>query len=288
MVAWANPSAVAAAARQREALRQQMLLRALWRDAPDAVVAGWLQGPADRGLQAYRDNAAALAVVALAAPYPTLQQLLGEAAFAGFARAFWRAQPPQQGDLGTWGADLPAFIEAEPALADEPYLADVARLEWALHLAERAADAAPLHGVERLADTDPQQLWVRFQPGVAFWASAHPVVTVWAAHRQQHADRFLPVQAAFRQGVQETAWVWRQGLVARARALSRPEAHFCQRLLAGDSLGSALTQVQAQPDTASFHFETWLLNALHEGCLAAFDTQPPASATPVPTRSALS
>ncbi len=271
-----------AQALQREALRQQMLLRALWRDAPDTVVAGWLRGPADRGLKAYRDNAGALAVQALAAPFPTVQQLLGDAAFAGMARAFWRAQPPQAGDLGEWGAALPAFIEAEPALAEEPYLADVARLEWALHQAERAADAQPLQGVERLADTDPQALFVRFQPGVWCGASAHPVVTIWVAHRQQHAERFLPVQAAFAQGRQETAWVWRQGLVGQARALSAAEARFNQHLLAGHSLGAALEAAQPGPDGQGLDFEAWLLNALHEGCLAAFDTADSRTATPQP------
>ena len=67
----------------REALRQQMLLRALLGDARPGVVAGWLRdGPrVDAGLAAYRANAGALAERALAAAYPTVQQLLGEVSF---------------------------------------------------------------------------------------------------------------------------------------------------------------------------------------------------------------
>ena len=48
----------------KEALRQQMLLRALWRDAPPGVVGGWLRGAPERwrrGLQVYQANAGALA-----------------------------------------------------------------------------------------------------------------------------------------------------------------------------------------------------------------------------------
>ena len=40
-----------------------------------------------------------------------------------------QAGPPLQGDVATWGVGLPDFIAAGQQLADEPYLADVARLE---------------------------------------------------------------------------------------------------------------------------------------------------------------
>ena len=62
----------------KEGLRQQMLLRALWRDARPGVVTGWLRDAPERsarGLQAYQANAGALAERALAAAYPTLVQL---------------------------------------------------------------------------------------------------------------------------------------------------------------------------------------------------------------------
>ena len=89
--------------RQREALRQQMMLRALLGDARPAVVEGWLGGDATRkraGLAAYRANAGALAERALAAAVPTVAQLLGDESFAGFARAFWTAHPPTEFRIG--------------------------------------------------------------------------------------------------------------------------------------------------------------------------------------------
>ena len=62
----------------KEALRQQMLLRALLGDARPGVVTGWLQPrQVQRGLATYKANAGALAEAALAAAFPTLQQLLG-------------------------------------------------------------------------------------------------------------------------------------------------------------------------------------------------------------------
>ena len=69
---------------QKEALRQQMLLRALWRDARPGVVAGWMRDGARfaRGLAAYQANAGALAERALGAAFPTIAALLGDESFA--------------------------------------------------------------------------------------------------------------------------------------------------------------------------------------------------------------
>ena len=153
---------------QKEALRQQMLLRALWADARPGVVAGWLRDApprAARGLQAYRANAGALAERALTAAFPTVAQLVGEESFAALARALWFAQPPQRGDIGSWGEGLADFIAAAPQLADEPYLADVARLDWAVHSAEQAAERGPATGLERLAEADPADLLLRLAEG---------------------------------------------------------------------------------------------------------------------------
>ncbi len=255
----------------KEALRQQMLLRALWRDARPGVVAGWLRdGPRfQRGLQAYRANAGAVAERALGAAFPTLVQLLSEASFAALARAFWHAEPPQRGDVAEWGAALPAFIEGDAQLATEPYLADVARLEWALHAAERAADAGPVTGMALLGAYDPAVLHLALQPGTALLSSPHPIVTLWHAHRSDAADRFAPVRAAFAAGHGEHALVRRRGWVAEVLALDAASARFVAALLDGRDLGSGLHDAGE-----GFDFESWLLEALQAGALATVTAVP--------------
>lgn len=249
----------------REALRQQMLLRALLGDARPAVVAGWLRDGArfERGFQAYRANAGALAERALAAAFPTVQQLVGEDSFAKLARVFWRRQPPTDGDIANWGAALPAFIADDEALADEPYLADVARLEWAVHRAERAADAGPPQGLELLADADPAGLTLRLAPGTALVISPHPVATLWQAHRSAAEDRFAPVRQAFAAGQGEAVLVAREGWRATVAAVSAAEAAFLDELLAGRPLARALTAAGE-----GFDFEAWLIAALRRGLLS--------------------
>jgi len=255
----------------KEALRQQMLLRALWRDARPGVVAGWLRDGAkfQRGLQAYQANAGALAERALGAAFPTLLQLLGEESFAALARAFWHAAPPERGDIAAWGAALPAFIDAAAQLADEPYLADVARLEWAVHEAEQAANAVAPTGLERLGDTEPARLTLQLQPGTVLLSSPHPVVTVWQAHRSAAEDRFAPVRAAFAAGRGEHALVCRRGWLVEVLALEAGCARFVAALLAGRDLASALLDAGA-----GFDFETWLIEALQAGAVAAVKDVP--------------
>jgi len=260
------------AARDREALRQQMLLRALWHDARPGVVAGWTRDGDRfaRGLQAYQANAGALAERALAAAYPTVMQLLGDESFAGLSRAFWHRHPPLLGDVARWGAELPAFVAAAEQLAEEAYLADVARLDWAVHCAHTAADGPPAPvGLHLLAQADPAGLWLHLQPGTAVVASPHPVVSIWQAHHitsVDGTDRFGPVREALAAQQAEVALVHRQGWRVQVMALPAADQVFVQAVLAGQPLATALAA--SSETTVDFDFERWLVRALQGGWLA--------------------
>ena len=130
--------------------QQQMLLDGLF-DLWPAVQANaalasqqaWPASQYQRGLQAYRSNAAILAQRVLAAAFPTLKRLMGDEQFDGLAVHFWRAHPPAKGDLAQWGEGLEAFLRAVPDLMlHEAHLPDVAALEWALHAGQTAPDQA--------------------------------------------------------------------------------------------------------------------------------------------------
>ena len=263
----------------KEALRQQMLLRALWRDARPGVLAGWTRDGANfmRGLQTYQANAGALAERALAAAFPTLQELLGDDSFANLARAFWHHAPPERGDVGTWGCDLARFVATAPDLADEPYLTDVARLEWAVHQAQSAADSGlDANSLAVLTDHDPQRIWFRPKAGTQVLVSLHPVVGIWLAHRQPAEtgiDRFAAVRQAFAAKQAQTALIWRGAWAVQVVALDPADALLTQALCQGQSLGRALEQVTM--DHPGFEFEVWLVTALQRGWLAAASVSSP-------------
>jgi hypothetical protein len=191
--------------------------------------------------------------------------LVGDDAFAGLARDFWHRHPPARGDLGEWGAALPAFIAANAALASEPYLADSASLDWLVHQASRAddgPDAAPALGA--LAEHPPEALQLALRPGCAVLASHYPVAAIWQAHRQAGDDRFAAVREAFAAARADTAFVRREGFAVCVDALGAHDATFTTAVLRGESLAAAL-------DAAGecFAFDRWLLQALQQHWLVA-------------------
>ena len=94
--------------------------------------------PAAARLRVYRHHVFESLGAALAATFPTVQALVGTDFFRGLARASSVTRLPAQPVLAEYGADFPAFIAGYEAARDLPYLADVARLDWALNLAFHA------------------------------------------------------------------------------------------------------------------------------------------------------
>lgn len=254
-----------------EAQRQQLLLRHLWGRDDAPALASWLRDDAvraERAVLAYRANAEAGAARALAIALPTLETLVGGEALRVIAARHWQRCPPPHGDLGLFGATLADALADDEALSEWPYVADLARLDWAVHACERAADAAvAVQGLERLGDTDPALLVLALRPGTAVVASRWPIVILHAAHRADAAsgeDRIAAARAALDRGEAQTAIVWRTGWRAQVAAIDPPLARFTASLATVPTLAGAL-------DAAGegFDFEAWLLRALRDGWLAA-------------------
>ena len=242
---------------ETEARRQQQLLAALSRRGEPPA----LREPAaraERGLSAYRANASALAERALAAACPTVQAMMGEDDFAALARAFWRDHPPQRGDLGEWGGELPVWITAQHDLAEWPWLADSAWLDLALHRCERAADAQPeLASLALLGEADPADIGLQLMPGLAVHVSPFPIATVHAAHRSHAPGAFAPVRAALAAGQGEAVCVSREGWRAVVHRLAAGEVAFMAALLRGAPLAAAL-----EAAGEGFDFGAWLQRAI--------------------------
>lgn len=257
------------------AQEQQALLHALMGERDDSGLWPHLQlahAPlARRGLQAYQANGLALAERALAAAYPVLAQLIGGESFAPLARHFWRCYPPGRGDVARWGDGLAAFLDVAPQLADEPYLGDVARVEWALHRAATAADAQPdPHSFALLSAADPAEVTLTLGAGVFLLASAYPVASIVNAHLLGE-PALAEAAALLRAGAAEHALVWRQGFKPRVRSITAAEHALLAALEAGHSLQAALDSAlddahAATPESASaFSFEHWLGQAVQQG-----------------------
>lgn len=228
-------------------VEQQALVDALLNrgDAPAGLTGG------ERGLAAYRNNLRALSAQALAVPFTRLHEALGGDEFAALAWSFWRQHPPQRGDLAQWGGALEGFL-LERAGADSG-LPDLARLDWALHLAERAADVElDADSLTLLASTAPEELWLALRPGVALL-------------EQQDGP----------------ALVWRQGWRGEWMRLPLAEAAFVDALLRGVNLAAALAraEVKGSASEADFDFGAWLQAALQRTWLQGVRSTPPTRTT---------
>jgi Putative DNA-binding domain len=247
-------------------------LVALRADSMPATSQFSLKNPAStlRGLRAYRANAQALAGSALQASYPALQQLIGEENFAHLAQDFWQALPPERGDLAQWGRELPVYFLQVPQLQallhEHPYLPDVARVEWALHAAATASDAAlDAPSFQLLTDQDPAQLRLVFSPGCAVLRSAYPVVALVQLHDARASDLHEGAREAIANAEAQTALIWRQGLRPMLGAADAAAAALIEATLQGQSLGAALDAAFVQ--TSDFDFSAWLSASVQSGLL---------------------
>ena len=198
----------------------------------------------DAGMEVYRRNAAANWQGALAAAHPVVLRLVG-AAFFGEAAARYAAEAPSaSGDLNEFGAGFAAFLARYPHAAALAYLGDVARLEWALHESERAADAAPLDyaALARAAAADPGAVRLRLHPAVRLVASPHPILAIWEANQAGRDGTPAQTQGATRVLVRRAAGA------AVPCALDAREWTFLTALAAGDTLDDACARLGEDAD----------------------------------------
>ncbi|OBV39299.1 DUF692 family multinuclear iron-containing protein [Janthinobacterium psychrotolerans] len=184
----------------------------------------------------YRGNLNATWRRVLGQAYPVVLALVGEEFFTGMAREYGRRYPSQDADLNRFGSDFPTFLADFPPVAQLPYLPDMARLEWALHLAHYAPDAPGLP-FDVLASLLPEQLEnARFalHPACALIRSDWQVAALWQAHQQENAA--FPRQLDW----PAHALVCRPQWQAQVMALDAAAHAALQCLLQGECFGAAL------------------------------------------------
>lgn len=164
---------------------------------------------------------------ALAGAYPVVRRIVGEAFFEAMARDFARAHSSHSGDLNQYGAPLARFFETYPETLDLPYLPDVARLEWLVHRAWFAADAAPFD-LSRPTE-------VRLAPASALMESDWPVASIWEAHQEGGRPERVNLGSG-----PERALVHRSHWRVEVTSLRAGDFRFLSQLQAGAALGAAL------------------------------------------------
>ena len=135
----------------------------------------------------YRNSVLAGAVEALRGNFPSVEALVGQAWMQEAAAAYAQRMPPDDPRLIHYGAAFADFLEPLQRLYDMPYLADVARLDFAWC----EAFAAPLEPCLALTDlagmtaADLANSCLAPRSSVRWrWFAQHPVFTLWHYSRE--------------------------------------------------------------------------------------------------------
>jgi hypothetical protein len=176
---------------------QMRLRRAVLGGDPAEIVAA-IQGdgldPAAR-VGIYRNHAFATLGDALRGTFPVVCRLVDKGFFAYASHEYLREHPPHSRCLVEYGADFADFLAGFEPCQDLPYLADVARFEWALNIAATVREAIPLRAETLVAIPPGEAAYIalRLQPSLSYFASPWPIDAIWQANKE---DEVPPIDLA--------------------------------------------------------------------------------------------
>jgi len=142
----------------------------------------------DAGLAVYRRAIGANYRKALAATYPVVKALVGDVFFDAAVDNYVEVHPSRGGDLNLYGDQFGSFLASYAYAASLPYLGDVARLEWAIDEAARAAETSGnaqdvIAALSRVAPDMLGSQCFALHPSCRFIESAYPVLRIWQVHQ---------------------------------------------------------------------------------------------------------
>lgn len=215
----------------------------------------------------YRNNVVVGLAEILKAAYPAVRRLVGEEFFDAMAGIYVRAEPPLSPILLDYGGTFPAFIETFPPAASVPYLADVARIEWAWVFAYHAAEACPL-GADSFANIPADELpglRLLLHPSVQVCRSSMPALTIW----RMNIGEGEPGGVTF-DGEGEDTLVVRPDAIVETRSLPPGAADFIAALAAGHTVAEA-TELATACDRR-FDLSANIAGLIEAGALFAYQT----------------
>jgi hypothetical protein len=179
-------------------LELQMRLRRAVLGGDTAEIVAAIQGdgldPAAR-VGIYRHHAFATLNDALQGTFPVVCRLVDKRFFAYAAHEYLREHPPHSRCLVEYGADFADFLARFAPCEKFPYLADIARFEWALNIAATVREATPLQA-ETLAEVPAAKaayVGFRLQPSLSYFVSPWPIDAIWQANQE---DEVPPIDLA--------------------------------------------------------------------------------------------
>jgi hypothetical protein len=163
--------------------------------------------------------------------FPVTVRMVDERFFRHAANEFIRRTPPSEPRLVRYGSQFPAFLRTFQGLEELPFVAETARLEWAIAeaLDEASLPPVPIAALNGTAETPELILQPSFRQVISHW----PVLAIWSAHQ----DGGAPTRGWHRKP--ERICLWRAGDNVRFMRLGSAEFSFRYSLAIGLGLDKA-------------------------------------------------
>jgi hypothetical protein len=220
-------------------------------------------GPADR-LDIYAQMYWARLHDVLREDFPRVAAILGAEPFSAAVCAYLARHASTHPSVRHVGRGFAAFI-AGASEQGPPFLADLARLEWARLAVFDAPDAQPLRvdDLRAVAPAEWPRLTFRLVPAVRFLRSAWPVHELWAAGEEGGPPEGVrPASTSIR--------VWRDGFMVYQASMDAREQLALTRVVRGEPFASVCAALEAlmSPEEAAREAAQILLRWLEDGMLA--------------------
>jgi hypothetical protein len=208
--------------------------------ADDAQLSDFVAGDgmdARSRLRIYRNHAIITLTDALKATYPVVCRLVSEAFFAYAAHEFIRQHLPQSPCLAEYGGKFADFLAEFPPCRELGYLADIARLEWAINESLHARDIAAIMrgGLSDISAAEAPGLILCLHPALRLLESRWPIERIWRANQADgDLDLAIDLDAG---GVR--LQIHRCGDRVVLKSLTECEFAFLRELAKGNSLADA-------------------------------------------------
>lgn len=202
----------------------------------------------------------------LAEDFRAVRAVIGPSRFHNLVTDYLLVHPSTHPSLRFAGRHLPLLLDTHPLADDWPFLADLARLEWAIVDAFDAADAAPLteRDLEALPATAWAELRFRLVPSVRLLDVRSAVQEIWSRVDRGETPEAPPATPT-------SLVVWRSDFRVFHRPVEATEHAALRRAQDGETFGAICEDAAARTglDSAAATLLLIVRRWLADGLLAA-------------------
>lgn len=164
-------------------LQQDMSSMILGAEPSGALLTSIVKTPmaASDRLQIHKNNFKLTLSSALMDVFPVIMSFVGEQWLEAALKKFAVQYPPSEACLSSYGGEFADFLDSFAPAVRLPYLADLARVEWAIHMCQNAKDEMTLKPADwaNLVKTDMQSLSFSLVAAHKFIESDYPLLDLW-------------------------------------------------------------------------------------------------------------